>query len=79
MLISTVTCECIQNIDDCWAVSRDNTTNELVADPTAFPLGIKDVADYVHSKGLKFGICTLHRKREKRNERERETKEREWQ
>jgi len=45
------------NIDDCWAVSR-GSDGRLVADPTAFPNGIKAVADYVHSKGLKFGIYT---------------------
>ncbi len=44
------------NIDDCWmAPSRDRAGN-LVADPTRFPDGIKPVADYVHSLGLKLGI-----------------------
>ncbi|MBV8711868.1 MAG: glycoside hydrolase family 27 protein, partial [Solirubrobacterales bacterium] len=44
------------NIDDCWmAPSRDSAGN-LVADPTRFPGGIKPVADYVHSLGLKLGI-----------------------
>ncbi len=44
------------NIDDCWmAPSRDSAGN-LVADPTRFPDGIKPVADYVHSLGLKLGI-----------------------
>jgi hypothetical protein len=28
-----------------------------VPDPVAFPDGMKAVADYVHSKGFKFGIC----------------------
>jgi alpha-galactosidase len=42
-------------IDDCWQVSRD-TTGRIVADPERFPSGIKAVADYVHSKGLQFGI-----------------------
>jgi len=42
-------------IDDCWQVSRDPQGN-IVADPKRFPSGIKAVADYVHSKGLKFGI-----------------------
>ena len=42
-------------IDDCWQVSRDATGN-IMADPERFPSGIKAVADYVHSKGLKFGI-----------------------
>jgi alpha-galactosidase len=42
-------------IDDCWQVSRDRNGN-IVADPQRFPSGIKALADYVHSKGLKFGI-----------------------
>jgi alpha-galactosidase len=42
-------------IDDCWQVSRDKDGN-IVPDPQRFPSGIKALADYVHSKGLKFGI-----------------------
>lgn len=42
-------------IDDCWQVSRDEHEN-IVADPQRFPSGIKALADYVHSLGLKFGI-----------------------
>ena len=42
-------------IDDCWQVSRDKNGN-IVADAQRFPNGIKAVADYVHSLGLKFGI-----------------------
>jgi len=42
-------------IDDCWQVSRDES-GEIVADKDRFPHGMKYVADYVHSKGLKFGI-----------------------
>jgi alpha-galactosidase len=45
------------NIDDCWQVSRDGS-GTIVADPTRFPSGIKALADYVHSKGLKLGIYT---------------------
>jgi len=44
------------NLDDCWQLSRDNTTGEIQADPQAFPSGIKALADYVHSKNLKFGL-----------------------
>ncbi|MGI8402231.1 MAG: glycoside hydrolase family 27 protein [Gemmatimonadaceae bacterium] len=44
-------------IDDCWQVSRD-PSGTIVADPQRFPHGIKALADYVHSKGLKFGIYT---------------------
>jgi alpha-galactosidase len=42
-------------IDDCWQVSRDSH-GDIVADPKRFPSGIKALADYVHSLGLKFGI-----------------------
>ena len=42
-------------IDDCWQVGRDAQGN-IVPDAQRFPSGIKSVADYVHSKGLKFGI-----------------------
>ena len=42
-------------IDDCWQVSRDSNGN-IVPDPKRFSSGIKALADYVHSKGLKFGI-----------------------
>ncbi len=42
-------------IDDCWQVSRD-ATGRVVADPQRFPSGMKALADYVHGKGLKFGI-----------------------
>jgi alpha-galactosidase len=42
-------------IDDCWQISRDEN-GEIVADKDRFPHGMKYVADYVHSKGLKFGI-----------------------
>ena len=43
------------NIDDCWAASRDSS-GIVQADPTSFPKGIADLANYVHSKGLLFGI-----------------------
>ncbi len=45
------------NIDDCWQVSR-SPDGVIVADPARFPSGIKALADYVHSKGLKLGIYT---------------------
>ncbi|KAH9289902.1 hypothetical protein KI387_034019, partial [Taxus chinensis] len=44
------------NIDDCWAqLNRDDKGN-LVARASTFPSGIKALADYVHSRGLKLGI-----------------------
>lgn len=48
-------------IDDCWSLKeRDPKTDEIVPDPKKFPHGMKYVSDYVHRKGLKFGMysCT---------------------
>ena len=42
-------------IDDCWHGARD-AHGDIQADAQRFPSGIKALADYVHSKGLKFGI-----------------------
>ena len=42
-------------IDDCWQVSRDADGN-IQPDPQRFPNGMKALADYIHSLGLKFGI-----------------------
>ncbi|MGD0591205.1 MAG: glycoside hydrolase family 27 protein [Bacteroidota bacterium] len=42
-------------IDDCWQGKRDSL-GFIHPDPQRFPSGIKALADYVHSKGLKFGI-----------------------
>ena len=42
-------------IDDCWQVGRDKEGN-IIADPERFPSGMKALGDYIHSKGLLFGI-----------------------
>lgn len=42
-------------LDDCWQGGRDNK-NKIIADPKKFPSGIKALADYLHSKGMKLGI-----------------------
>lgn len=42
-------------IDDCWQGRRDADGN-ILADPVKFPSGIKALSDYIHAKGLKFGI-----------------------
>lgn len=45
------------NIDDCWtAKTRDPVTKEQRADPDRFPHGIKYLADYMHTRGLKLGL-----------------------
>ena len=43
-------------IDDCWSLRERDENGLLVPDPAKFPHGMKAVADYVHSKGLKFGM-----------------------
>ncbi len=43
------------NIDDCWQVGRDADGN-IQVDSLRFPSGIRALADYIHAKGLKFGI-----------------------
>ncbi|WP_242153989.1 glycoside hydrolase family 27 protein [Sphingomonas sp. BAUL-RG-20F-R05-02] len=42
-------------IDDCWHGSRD-ANGFITEDRTRFPSGLKTLGDYIHSKGLKFGI-----------------------
>ena len=43
------------NIDDCWHGERD-AKGFIHPHPEHFPSGMKALADYVHSKGLKLGI-----------------------
>lgn len=43
-------------IDDCWSQRKRDKDGRMVPDAKKFPNGMKAVADYVHSKGLKFGI-----------------------
>ena len=42
-------------IDDCWQVGRD-ASGEIIIDSLKFPHGMKYLADYIHGKGLKFGV-----------------------
>ncbi len=43
-------------LDDGWMAPERNAAGELVADPDRFPGGMKAIGDYIHSKGLKYGI-----------------------
>lgn len=44
-------------LDDGWmAHERDAKTGDLIPDPVKFPSGMKALVDYVHGKGLKFGL-----------------------
>jgi len=42
-------------IDDGWQIERDDEGN-IIANADKFPSGIQALADYIHSKGLKFGL-----------------------
>ncbi|XP_050673120.1 alpha-N-acetylgalactosaminidase isoform X1 [Leptidea sinapis] len=44
------------NVDDCWPERERDPRGRLVPDRERFPYGMKSLSDYVHSKGLKFGI-----------------------
>ena len=43
-------------IDDIWSLKERDENGRLVPDPEKFPHGMKDLADYVHSLGFKFGM-----------------------
>ncbi|WP_317969919.1 glycoside hydrolase family 27 protein [Paenibacillus sp. CCS19] len=43
-------------IDDCWSLKQRDMEGNWVVDPVKFPSGMKALADYIHSKGLKFGM-----------------------
>uniref|UniRef100_A0A182QQ15 Alpha-galactosidase n=1 Tax=Anopheles farauti TaxID=69004 RepID=A0A182QQ15_9DIPT len=44
------------NIDDCWMADERDANGVLQPNKERFPNGIKHLADYIHSRGLKFGI-----------------------
>lgn len=46
------------NLDDCWMAKRRDNNGSLQSDSIRFPSGMKALGDYIHSKGLKFGIYT---------------------
>lgn len=43
------------NIDDCWHGQRD-ANGFITENKEKFPSGMKALGDYIHSKGMKFGI-----------------------
>ena len=43
-------------MDDCWMAGSRDANGNLVADSTRFPDGMAYVGNYLHAKGLKFGI-----------------------
>ena len=43
-------------IDDCWMTGERDKNGRLVPDPAKFPHGMRYLADYIHERGMKFGI-----------------------
>ena len=43
-------------IDDCWALRERGRDGRMVPDHKKFPSGMKALAEYIHKKGLKFGM-----------------------
>ncbi|WP_410670056.1 glycoside hydrolase family 27 protein [Amycolatopsis sp. cmx-4-68] len=43
-------------VDDCWFDPQRDAQGALRASPSKFPSGMKALGDYIHAKGLKFGI-----------------------
>ena len=43
-------------IDDAWMAPERDEKRRLRGDPNRFPSGMKAMGDYIHGKGLKFGI-----------------------
>ncbi len=46
----------IVSVDDCWMKRERDENGRLVPDPEKFPNGMKAVGDYLHERGLKFGL-----------------------
>ena len=43
------------NVDEGWIKSRASN-GTLISDPDKFPSGMKQLGDYIHNKGLKYGL-----------------------
>ncbi|MEU4896253.1 RICIN domain-containing protein [Streptomyces sp. NPDC044780] len=50
-------------VDDCWFDPQRDTAGNLRANPTKFPSGMRALGDYIHGKGLKFGIYQVPNER----------------
>ncbi|MDG4825334.1 ricin-type beta-trefoil lectin domain protein [Asanoa sp. WMMD1127] len=43
-------------VDDCWFNPNRDSAGNLQGDPTRFPSGMRALGDYLHARGLKFGL-----------------------
>ncbi|WP_432280522.1 glycoside hydrolase family 27 protein [Streptomyces luomodiensis] len=50
-------------VDDCWFDPQRDTAGNLRANPTKFPSGMRALGDYIHGRGLKFGIYQVPNER----------------
>lgn len=46
------------SIDDCWQANERASDGSIQPNSSRFPSGMKALGDYIHSKGLKFGMYT---------------------
>jgi alpha-galactosidase len=44
------------NLDDCWQIARDPNTKEIIPNMNKFPSGMASLGEYIHSKGLLYGL-----------------------
>ncbi|HEX6341155.1 glycoside hydrolase family 27 protein [Umezawaea sp.] len=50
-------------VDDCWFDPQRDSAGNLRAHPTKFASGMKALGDYIHARGLKFGIYQVPNER----------------
>lgn len=46
----------VVSLDDCWLAHERDADGKLQPDPVRFPSGLKALADFMHAKGLEFGM-----------------------
>src|SRR5438552_3474539 len=48
----------VVTLDACWSARNRDAAGNLSNDPQAFPSGMKALGDYIHARGLRFGLYT---------------------
>ena len=46
------------SLDDCWQANERAANGSIIPNSTRFPSGMKALGDYIHGKGLRFGLYT---------------------
>ncbi len=47
------------SIDDCWQSNDRAPDGTIQPNASRFPSGMNALGDYIHARGLKFGMCAL--------------------